>query len=308
MRIRLVVITGPTATGKTRLGVRVAHTLGSEILSADSRQVYRGLDLGSGKDMEEYRSVSPAVPVHLINVADPPRVYSVFHFQRDCYRLLQEKAGVGPFAEGRPLVMVGGTGLWIEAVLRGYRIPDVPEDAALRAELMARPSADLVRELRDLDPAQHDRTDRSTKKRVVRALEIARYAREHEIRYSPPPPVEIEATVFAVDRPNPELYRRIDARLEDRLDQGMIEEVRGLLNAGITAGRMGQLGLEYREITAFLSGDKSREQMAVDLAAGIRRLARRQRTWFRGFERRGIPVRWIGPGDAAVVMEAAHRP
>jgi tRNA dimethylallyltransferase len=294
----LLVLVGPTAGGKTRLGVRAAHALGSEIISADSRQVYRGLDIGSGKDLSEYAEVSPPVPYHLIDVADPGEVYSVFHYQRDCYRLLERNAGTE-----RPLLMVGGTGLFVEAVLRGYRIPNVPEDESLRAALMEQDHEVLLRELRGLDDELFRRTDRSSKKRVVRAIEIGRHARDHELHYSPPPPVRIDHVVFAIDVPAEELGRRIDERLDARLEQGMIEEVRGLLDAGITTKRMAQLGLEYREVTAYLCGDKTRERMRQDLARGIRQLAKRQRTWFRGLQRRGIDVRWIHPGRCDALLD-----
>ena len=194
MSIRLLVIVGPNAAGKTRLGIRVAHALGSEIVSADSRQVYRGLNIGAGKDLEEYRQVSPAVPHHLIDVAAPSTIYSLFHYQRDCYRLLERKAGERPYSDGVPLVLVGGTGLYVEAVLRGYRIANVPEDEELRERLMQREHEELTEELRRLDPALAEQTDCSSKKRVVRALEIADHARRHAVRYSEPPPVTIEQT------------------------------------------------------------------------------------------------------------------
>jgi len=305
MGLRLLVIVGPTASGKTRLGVEAAHRLGSEIVSADSRQVYRGLDIGSGKDLEEYRSVSPPVPYHLIDVADPASAYTLFHYQRDCYRLLKQKAEEDAYRRGRPLVMVGGSGLWVEAVLRGYRIPDVPEDPALRERLAPRSRDELIAELRDLDEELFRRTDCGTPRRVVRALEIAHYARRHPVRTSPPPPVPIEAAVFAIEVPSEELRRRIDARLEARLAGGMIEEVRGLLEAGLSPGRLAALGLEYREIGAYLGGTKSRDAMIEDLRRGIRRFAKRQRTWFRGLPRRGIEVRWIAGGDRKALLAHA---
>jgi tRNA dimethylallyltransferase len=294
---------GPNASGKTRLGVNVAHCLGSEIISADSRQVYRGLDIGSGKDLDEYRQVTPPVPVHLIDVADPHSVYSVFQYQSDCYRLLADKEHESAFGKGLPLVMVGGSGLYVEAVLRGYRIADVPEDAALRRELMQRKHADLVGELCQLDPELAERTDCESTKRVVRALEIARFARHHPVKYSEPPPVMIEHAVFGIRIPRDELHRRIDARLEERLEQGLIAEVEGLLAAGVTPERMEVLGLEYREVTAYLTGAKTERQMINDLRHGIRRLAKRQLTWFRGFPRRGIEITWIDSDDRAALLE-----
>ena len=302
MALRLLVLVGPTASGKTRLGVGVAHGLGSEIISADSRQVYRGLDIGSGKDLSEYSEVTPPVPYHLIDVADPREVYSVFHYQRDCYRLLQKKEREPSFESGRPLVMVGGTGLLVEAVLRGYRIPNVPEDEALRRRLMRLKHEELVQQLRSADGQLFLRTDCSSKKRVVRALEIANHARHHAVHYSPAPPVRIDYTVFAIDVPPDELRNRIDLRLEQRLEQGMIAEVEGLLAAGVPQARMAQLGLEYREVTAYLAGSKSEPKMVDDLRRGIRQFAKRQRTWFRGLPRRGIDVTWVGPEDRETLL------
>ena len=170
MTLRLIVITGPTATGKTRLGVRVAHRLGSEIVSADSRQVYRGLDLGTGKDIGEYSAVSPPVPYHLIDIADPDTVYTLFDYHRDCYNLLRSLHSAHG-SRPRPLLMVGGTGLYIEAVLRDYRIPDVPEDPDLRHSLLGQRREDLIERLHRMDPEVAARTDTSSTKRVIRALE-----------------------------------------------------------------------------------------------------------------------------------------
>jgi tRNA dimethylallyltransferase len=235
-------------------------------------------------------------------VADPHSVYSVFQYQRDCYRLLEQKEQEQPYASGRPLLMVGGSGLYVEAVLRGYRIADVPEDVELRRELMHRDHGELVEELRRLDPELAQRTDCHSKKRVARALEIASYGRSHPVRYSKPPPVSIDYAVFGIDVPRDEQHRRIDTRLDARLKQGLIAEVEGLLGAGITPARMAQLGLEYREVTAYLMGAKTEQQMVDDLRSGIRHFAKRQRTWFRGLPRRGIEVTWIGPEDGEVML------
>ena len=300
--MRILALVGPTACGKTRLGVEVAHRLRSEIVSADSRQTYRGLDIGTGKDLDEYARVSPPIRHHMIDVADPGEVYSLFRFQEDCYRVFESSASEPPFVHGVPLLMVGGSGLYVEAVLRGYRIPDVPEDAALRDSLMQRGQAELLVELHALDPDNEQRTDLTSKKRIVRAIEIARHARDHPLRYSRSPPLSIDFKVFVVDLPREELHSRIDARLAARFDEGLIAEVRGLLDAGITPARMAQLGLEYREVTAHLTGAKSEQAMIEDLRHGIHRLAKRQRTWFRGLERRGIEATRIGPDDAERIL------
>jgi len=300
--IRLLAIVGPTACGKTRLGVEIAHRLGSEILSADSRQTYRGLDLGTGKDLEEYSRVSPPVAHHMIDVADPHEVYSLFEYQRDCYRLIESAANRKPFSDGVPLLLVGGSGLYVEAVLRGYRIPNVPENVELRDALMLRDHAELVTELRALGHDIELRTDLGSKKRVVRAIEVARYARDHPLHYSAPPPLEIDFKVFGVEVPSDQLRDRIEARLSSRLEQGLIAEVEKLLADGVTPSRMAQLGLEYGEVTAFIIGAKDRQTMVADLCRGIRRLAKRQRTWFRGLERRGVAVEWIGPDDQDRVL------
>jgi tRNA dimethylallyltransferase len=194
--------------------------------------------------------------------------------------------------------MVGGTGLLVEAVLRGYRIPNVPEDEALRRRLMRRSQANLVEELRRADRELFLRTDCSSKKRVVRALEVADYGRRRPVQYSPPPPLRIEFAVFVIDVLPDELARRIDMRLDQRLDEGMVAEVRGLLDAGVPPTRMAQLGLEYREVTAYLNGEKTEQEMVDDLRRGIRRFAKRQRTWFRGLPRRGIEVTRIAADDS----------
>ena len=304
--LRLIVVTGATATGKTRLAVTVAHALGAEIVSADSRQVYRGLDVGTGKDLAEYAAVDPPVPCHLLDVADPAEVYTLFHYQRDVYRVAREAQARPPFADGTPLVVCGGTPLYLAAVLLGYEIPNVPDDPVLRAALEARPLAELVAELARLDPVIHARTDCSTKRRVIRSLEVAHHARRGRLVTTPPLEVPLEVVAVATRVERVELHRRIDARLADRLATGLVEEVAGLLAGGLPRARLDQLGLEYRAVAAYLAGETSRADMARDLAVAIHRFARRQEIWLRSFPRRGIPLTWVDPTDAAGVLALAR--
>ena len=295
MSVRVLVITGATASGKTRLGVEVAHRLGSEIVSVDSRQVYRGLDIGTGKDLEEYRAVDPPVPVHLVDVADPGESYTAFHFQRDSYRLIEAWAS-GP-RPGVPLVIVGGTGLWVEAAVRGYELADVPPDLELRSRLQDIPLAALVGRLSEADPVLEARTDTSTARRVIRALEVAQARSRGLALPGPRLAVRVRWRVVAVDVPPVELAARIHRRLVARLEAGLVDEVRGLLEHGVDWRWLDRLGLEYREVTAYLRGEKTFRTMVEDLETAIRHFAKRQRTWLRGMPRRGVPVEWIQPDD-----------
>ncbi len=303
MSLRVLAIVGPTASGKTRLAVEIAHRLGSEILSADSRQVYRGLDLGTGKDLHEYASVSPPVPYHLIDVADPEEVYTLFRYQQDCYEVLRTMESREPFAGTEvPAVMVGGSGLYVEAVVRGYRLADVPKNGELRTQLEKKNRDDLVVELLRRSPELAEETDLSNKRRVIRSLEIAAFAERAPVRYSEPPGFDLSFSVYGVRIEREELRRRIAERLRTRLDEGMVEEVEGLLDRGISQSRLQELGLEYREIGACLAGRKTRARMIADLEAAIGQFAKRQQTWFRGMERRGTPIRWIDVGDLDAVI------
>jgi len=304
MTVRLLVVVGPTAAGKTRLAVEVARALGSEILSADSRQVYRGLDLGTGKDLEEYSAVDPPVPHHLIDIADPDEIYTLFRFQQDCYRVIRRLAEDEKIRSGAvPLIMSGGSGLYVEAIVRDYRITDVPEDPGLRRELRRLPLGDLVGRLHQRDPRLAARTDASNRDRVIRALEIAAAGRRGPVPTSEPLGIDLESRVYAIRIDREILRRRIRSRLESRFADGMVDEVRGLVDAGLTQHRLERLGLEYREIGAYLAGRKNRFQLVDDLAVAIGRFAKRQETWFRGMEKRGTPITWIEPGDAGRILE-----
>ena len=306
MNLDVVAIVGPTACGKTGLGVEVAHRLGSEIVSADSRQVYRGLDIGTGKDLHEYAAVDPPVPYHLIDIAEPNETFTLFRFQQECYRVFGELAARDPFVDSNaPAVMVGGSGLYVEAVVRHYRLADVPNNPELRAYLQGKELEELSAELQQRSPDLARETDLSSKRRVIRSLEVADYGKAHEIQYGEPPGVSLRFTIFGIEVERNELRRRIRRRLRARIEEGMIEEVQGLLDHGLAPDRLYELGLEYREISAYLLGTKGRDQMLEDLEIAIGRFAKRQQTWFRGMERRGTPIRWIEANDVESVIGGA---
>ncbi len=303
MSFQVMAIVGPTACGKTRLGVEVAHRLGSEIVSADSRQVYRGLDIGTGKDLAEYAEFDPPVPYHLIDVADPEEVYTLFRYQQDCYRVLRDLSSRALFSDhSAPVIMVGGSGLYVEAVVRDYRLADVPNNAELRTHLDERNHEDLVAELRQRWPDLAVETDVTSKRRVIRAFEIAEFGENQPVLYGEPAGVPLRFSVFGIEIAREELRRRIGLRLRARLEEGMVEEVQALLDRGLSPRRLEDLGLEYREVGAFLLGKKSREEMVSDLESAIGRFAKRQQTWFRGMERRGTPIRWIAADDVESVI------
>ncbi|BCR03341.1 tRNA dimethylallyltransferase 2 [Desulfuromonas versatilis] len=287
MPFNLLVILGPTASGKTRLGVEAAGALGGEIISADSRQVYRGMDLGTGKDLAEYGEV----PHHLIDIVDPGYEFNVFEFQRRFFEVFAELRG-----RGRLPVLVGGTGLYLDAVLRGYRLVEVPENPALRAELAGLSDAALRERLRALRPELHNTTDLKDRPRLVRATEIAEG--EAAAAASLPPLPELRPQVFGLSWPREILRRRITARLKERLEQGMIEEVQGLHAAGVAWETLEFYGLEYRFIAQHLKGELNRNDMIQKLGSAIHQFAKRQETWFRRMERQGTAIHWLdGAGE-----------
>jgi len=274
-------------------------------VSADSRQVYRGLDIGTGKDLAEYAEVDPPIPYHMIDVADPEEVYTLFRFQQDCYRVLRDLSLRSPFAGGSaPAIMVGGSGLYVEAVVRDYRLADVPNNAELRSHLDDQGLEDLTVELKQRWPDLAVETDVTSKRRVIRAFEIAEFREMRPVPYGVPPGVPLRFSVFGIEIAREELRRRIGMRLRARLEEGMVEEVQGLLDRGVDPSRLEDLGLEYREVAAYLLGKKSRQDMVSDLESAIGRFAKRQQTWFRGMERRGTPVRWINADDVDSVISA----
>jgi tRNA dimethylallyltransferase len=284
----LVMVLGPTASGKTRLGVELARELGGEIVSADSRQVYRGLDIGAGKDLDEYSTGGTPVPYHLIDIVDLDVEFSVFDFQKQCFQVLENLQ-----ARGVPAIVVGGSGLYLEAVLKGYRMVEVPVDPELRAELEAADHETLVERLLALRTV-HNITDLEDRDRLVRAIEISEYSARHE----PKPGPDIRAIVLGVRWDRQVLRERIRDRLAARLRGGLVDEVRGLRDRGVPWQRLDLLGLEYRFVSQYLRGEiKNENDLKQKLAAAIIAFAKRQDTWFRRMERQGTEIHWIERGD-----------
>ncbi|MBF0142521.1 MAG: tRNA (adenosine(37)-N6)-dimethylallyltransferase MiaA [Magnetococcales bacterium] len=293
----LVTILGPTASGKTNLGVRLALTLNGEILSADSRQIFRGMDIGTGKDLAEYQQVRH----HLIDILAPGTPFSLFDFTRAFAVSFAEIV-----ARGRQAILVGGTGLYLDAVLRGYSLTEVPPNPKLREELSRLDLPTLQERLRQRRPAPHNTTDLLDRERLVRAIEIAEGEDTAPAPDLPSPdhPCIPSSTVFGLRWPREELHRRIDFRLRSRLDQGLIEEVASLRNSGVSDRTLLEYGLEYRLVTQFLTGEiRNRNDLFQKLRSAIHAYAKRQETWFRGMERKGVTIHWL-QGDLDPFAEA----
>ncbi len=290
-RYDLISIIGPTACGKTSLAVEVARAMGGEILSADSRQVYRGMDIGTGKDLSEYGEGASSVPYHLIDIVDAGEKYNLFEFQRD---FLEAYNGVN--ARGALPVLCGGSGLYVESVLRGYRLIPVPENPELRERLENYSLEELTAMLATYK-VLHNTTDVDTKKRAIRAIEIEEhYARtpQHEREF----PL-LSSLIIGLDVDREVRRSRISNRLKARLDEGLVDEVRKLLDEGVSPEQLIYYGLEYKFVTLFLMGAMSFDEMYKGLETAIHQFAKRQMTWFRGMERRGLNINWI---DASLPM------
>ncbi len=292
----ILVILGPTAAGKTRLAAKVASVIGGEIISADSRQVYRGMDIGTGKDLGDYQVDGQAIPYHLIDILPPAKEFDVFTYQKLFYRTFLQLR-----QKGTVPIMAGGTGLYIDAVLRGYRMREVPENPGLRNELAGEDWTALTRRLRDLRPRLHNTTDLTDRARLIRALEIAEFELSRGVESGLEQP-EIRAFVIGIHWERGILRRRITVRLEQRLAGGLIDEVERLLASGIGHERLETLGLEYRYVSRYLRGRLSREDMQRELNIRIHQFAKRQLTWFRRMERQGLKIHWIEGGDDASAM------
>ena len=282
----LITILGPTASGKTRLAARLADRLGNaEIISADSRQLYRGMDVGTGKDLADYTVEGRQIPYHLIDVAEAGEQLNLFH-----YRQMFWEAYRGILSRGHQAILCGGTGLYIESILRSYKMVPVPENAELRARLASRSLPELAEMLAGYK-VLHNTTDLTTPERAIRAIEIQEYYREHHIQEQDFPSVESLTIGVSVDR---ELRRRrITERLRHRLEQeDMVGEVRRLLQT-VSPANLIYYGLEYKYVTLYCTGQLSYDEMFRQLEIAIHQFAKRQMTWFRGMERRGIAIHWI---------------
>ncbi len=281
----LITILGPTATGKTALAAEVAWRLGGEVISADSRQVFRGMDLGTGKDLGDYDLHSTHIPYHLIDICDPSEEYSAYRFVNDFKRAYEDIT-----ARGRQPILCGGTGLYVDAVVRQYQLSDAPVDPAYRASLEAFTDEQLTERLASYGPL-HNHTDTETRARLVRALEIQEYAAAHPDRYTHLP--DMQHHVFGIRLERQEIIDRIERRLRARLDEGMTAEVQRLVDSGVAPERLMRFGLEYRHVTRHLLGQCTEEEMFRDLFTDIRRFAKRQMTWFRRMERNGVAIHWL---------------
>ena len=292
MKYDLITILGPTASGKTSLAAALADRLGTEIISGDSRQVYRRMDLGTGKDLVDYVVEGHEVPYHLIDIVEPGYKYNVFEYQRDFLKAYEDIT-----AKGKLPVLCGGTGMYIESVLKGYRLLPVPENPELRASLEGKTLEELTRILSGYKKL-HNSTDVDTAKRAIRAIEIEEYYKQQPPEYREFP--SLKSLIIGVDIDRELRREKITCRLKQRLDEGMVDEVRGLLAEGIPAENLIYYGLEYKFLTQYAIGELTYEEMFHQLETAIHQFAKRQMTWFRGMERRGFTIHWL---DATLSME-----
>ena len=314
MKQKMITIIGPTASGKTTLAAHLAASFlaegqPAEIISGDSRQVYRGMDIGTGKDLCDYTVELPStdtqhptptilkIPYHLIDICDPGEKYNIFEFQQDFLKAYEDITSRGALP-----ILCGGSGLYVESVIREYHLSPVPKNEELREELSHKSMEELTAILMDLkeknNSDMHNKTDVDSPQRAIRAIEIEAYNLEHktEDRYFPP----IETTIIGVDIPRDERRRRISTRLKNRVDEGMVDEIKRILDSGVSAEDLIYYGLEYKYVTEYVIGKRSYEDMLKELEIAIHQFAKRQMTWFRGMERRGCKINWI---DAMLPME-----
>lgn len=281
---KMIVITGPTASGKTGRAVDVAKALGGEVISADSRQLYRGMDIGTGKDLAEYGDI----PYHMIDICEPGYRYNLYEYLRDFDTVYNDICD-----RGRMPVLCGGTGLYVESVVNGVRLPEVPENTALRTRLKGRSLAELTEMLSRIK-VLHNTTDVDSCQRAIRAIEIQMYYREHpdEAVLTEPHPMK-NVTIVGVDIDRENRRRRITTRLKKRLDEGMVDEVKALIDGGVKPDDLIYYGLEYKFLTLYVTGQLQYDDMVSQLEIAIHQFAKRQMTWFRGMERRGFTIHWL---------------
>lgn len=305
---KMITILGPTASGKTSLAAALAVRIDAEIISADSRQVYRGMTIGTGKDLDDYRQGDRLIPYHLIDICEPGTKYNLFQYQQDFHHIYNNIVARGV----RP-ILCGGTGLYIESVLKGYALSPVPQNQALRDKLADKSLAELTEMLEDLKhrnhSVMHNQTDVDTAQRAIRAIEIETYNLEHPTDNRTLPP--IDSVIIGADINREERRRKITQRLKQRLEEGMVDEIRQLLDRGIAPENLIYYGLEYKFVTEYVIGKTSYEEMFRQLEIAIHQFAKRQMTWFRGMERRGFTIHWIDaldPMDSKVaqIMDIAH--
>ena len=294
---KMITILGPTASGKTSVAAALALRTGGEIISADSRQVYRRMDIGTGKDLADYTIGDVHIPYHLIDIAEPGTKYNLFQYQQDFHTAYNDIR-----SRGKLPILCGGTGLYIEAVLGGYSLSPVPQNQKLRESLEGKSLDQLTQMLVQLKQKNgsnmHNRTDVDTAQRAIRAIEIETYNLEHPTPERQMPPVDSLVIGINIDR---ELRReKITRRLKARLDEGMCDEIRSLIDGGVNPDDLIYYGLEYKFVTEYVVGRTSYEEMFRQLEIAIHQFAKRQMTWFRGMERRGYTIHWI---DAAQSMD-----
>lgn len=282
---QLITILGPTASGKTPFAAALADRLDTEIISADSRQIYRGMDIGTGKDLADYTVNGKLIPYHLIDICDPGYKYNVFEYQHDFFRAYQDIR-----EKGKLPVLCGGTGMYIEAVLKGYKLLDVPQNPELRESLKEKSLAELEQILSTYK-VLHNKTDVDTAQRAIRAIEIEEYYKAQAPDTNEYDPIDSLIIGIDIDR---ELRReKISRRLRTRLDEGMVDEVKGIIDSGVKPEDLIYYGLEYKYLTLYIIGELSYEEMVSQLEIAIHQFAKRQMTWFRGMERRGCTIHWI---------------
>ena len=283
-----IVVLGPTAVGKTSIGVALANHFDGEVISADSRQTYCKLDIGSGKDICEYQVDGKKIPYHLIDIVSLPTEYNVYNYQQDFYKVFKDV-----ISRGKMPVIVGGTGMYLDAIIRDYQLVILPENEKLHQELLNTPLEELAARLLKEQPELHTKCDLLEKDRVIKALEIIE-AKKNGVNSTSVDRPEIKPLIIGTTLERPQIWEHISIRLQERLDNGMLEEVQSIHDSGITWERLEKLGLEYRYCSLFLQGKiQSKQELFEKLFIAIRQFAKRQETWFRMMEKNGVKINWL---------------